>query len=50
MDLDISIKKTVELIRKHPLVPEEIKVYGLVIDFATGELTKVDTINEALTE
>ncbi len=42
MDLDISINKTVELIRKHPLVPEEIKVYGLVIDSLTGELTKVN--------
>ena len=42
MDLDISINKTVELIRKHPLVPEKIKVYGLVIDSVTGELTKIN--------
>lgn len=41
-DLEISINKTVELIRKHPLVPEEIKVYGLVIDSVTGELTKIN--------
>lgn len=41
-DLNISVKKTVELIRKHPLVPEEIKVYGLIIDSATGELTKIN--------
>lgn len=40
-DLDQSIKKSVELIRNHPLVPEEIRVYGLVIDSVTGELNKV---------
>ncbi len=41
-DLDISIKKSVELIRKHPLVPKEIMVYGLIIDSVTGELEKID--------
>ncbi|GLC81624.1 beta-class carbonic anhydrase [Lacrimispora brassicae] len=41
MDLDLSIKKSVELIRNHPFVPEEIMVYGLVIDSVTGELRKV---------
>nr|WP_330362143.1 carbonic anhydrase [Lacrimispora saccharolytica] len=40
-DLDLSIKKSVELIRSHPFVPEEIMVYGLVIDSVTGELRKV---------
>ncbi|MDW2800614.1 carbonic anhydrase [Clostridium boliviensis] len=39
-DLEQSIKKSVELIRCHPLVPEEIRVYGLVIDSVTGELSK----------
>lgn len=42
MDLDTSIKKSVELIRKHPLVPEDIQVYGLIIDSVTGELKLVD--------
>jgi carbonic anhydrase len=40
-DLDLSIKKSVELIRNHPFVPEEIMIYGLVIDSVTGELRKV---------
>lgn len=40
-DIDISVKKSVDMIRKHPLVPKEIKVYGLVIDSVTGELRKV---------
>lgn len=41
-DLDTSVKKSVELIRKHPLVPAEIMVYGLIIDSMTGELKKVE--------
>ena len=41
MDLDISVKKSVEMIRKNPLVPEEVMVYGLTIDSATGELKKI---------
>lgn len=40
-DLDLSIKSSVELIRNHPFVPEEIMIYGLVIDSVTGELRKV---------
>lgn len=40
-DLDASVKNTVELIRKHPLVPDDIKIFGLVIDSATGELTQI---------
>lgn len=41
MDIDMSIKRSVELVQKHPLVPEGILVYGLVIDSATGELRKI---------
>ena len=41
VDLDESIKKSVEIIRNHPLIPEEINVYGLVIDSVTGELNQV---------
>ncbi len=40
-DLDLSVKRSVELICNHPLVPEEIKVYGLVIDSVTGLLRRV---------
>ncbi|WP_283610669.1 beta-class carbonic anhydrase [Faecalispora anaeroviscerum] len=41
MDLDRSIQQSVEQIRRHPLVPKEIMVYGFIIDSVTGELTKV---------
>ncbi|HCT64028.1 MAG TPA: carbonate dehydratase [Lachnospiraceae bacterium] len=42
IDLDVSIKKSVEIIRKHPLVPESVMVYGLIIDSVTGELQRID--------
>lgn len=40
-DLDYSVVQYVELIRRHPLVPKEVVVHGLVIDSVTGELRKV---------
>jgi Carbonic anhydrase len=42
LDLDVSVKKSVEIIRKHPLVPESVMVYGLIIDSVTGELQRID--------
>ncbi len=41
LDLDVSIRESVEIIKKHPLVPEDVSVCGLIIDSETGELTKV---------
>ena len=36
-----SIKESVELIKKHPLVPKKIKVHGLIMDTETGNLEVV---------
>ena len=36
-----SIKESVELIKKHPLVPKKIKVHGLIMDPETGNLEVV---------
>lgn len=33
-----SVKDSVELVKKHPLVPKNIRVHGLVMDSSTGEL------------
>ncbi len=41
-ELDFSIQKTVELIKKHPLVPDDMQVYGLIMDSVTGELRKLE--------
>lgn len=41
MDLEVSIRKSVDMICSHPLVPKMVVVHGLIIDSVTGELTKV---------
>lgn len=41
IDQELSIQKSVELIRKHPLVPEDVMVYGFIIDSISGELKRV---------
>lgn len=33
-----SVRDSVEIVRKHPLMPKNIRVHGLVIDSSTGEL------------
>ena len=33
-----SVKESVDLIKKHPLIPKEIKVHGLIMDPKTGSL------------
>ncbi len=40
-DLDLSIKNSVDIIRNHPFITEDIKIHGLIINSETGELTKV---------
>lgn len=40
-DLERSVKASVNLIRKHPLVSKDVMVHGLVIDSRTGELTRI---------
>ena len=36
-----SVKKSVEIIRNHPLMPSNVSVHGLVIDPSTGQLDLV---------
>jgi carbonic anhydrase len=43
-----SVAQSVTLVRNHPLLPEGIKVHGLVIDPHTGGLTTVE-IQESVT-
>ncbi len=41
-DTEESVKKTVEIIRTHPLVPNDIIVRGFIIDSATGRLEEIN--------
>ncbi|HHV11768.1 MAG TPA: carbonic anhydrase [Clostridiales bacterium] len=36
-----SVKTTVGIIENHPLIPKDVKIYGLVIDPTTGKLESV---------
>ena len=40
-DTESSVRKTVDTIVHHPLIPQDITVRGFIIDSATGELTEV---------
>lgn len=43
-DTPTSVKKTVETIQSHPLVPKDVIVRGFIIDSETGELEEVEQI------
>lgn len=43
-----SVKDSVEVVRKHPLIPKNIRVHGLVIDSSTGELEVIVNGNKIM--
>lgn len=40
--VESSVTESVNFIKSHPLIPDDIKVFGFVMDSITGELTKVN--------
>ena len=40
--VESSVKDSVEMLRKHPLIPKDIKISGYVMDSVTGELKVVE--------
>lgn len=40
-DTEASVRKTVDNIIRHPLVPEDVVVRGFIIDSTTGELKEI---------
>lgn len=42
-DTEKTVKETVNVIRRHPLLPARVDVSGYIINSATGELIPVDT-------
>ena len=40
-DTEASVRRTVETIVSHPLIPRDITVRGFIIDSVTGELTEI---------
>ena len=41
-DVNTSVQETVELLKHHPLIPEDVQIGGFVMDSTTGELLVVD--------
>jgi len=39
---DDSVRESVNILKSHPLIPENIKVIGFIMDSTTGELRAVD--------
>ena len=44
-DTEATVSRTVECIRRHPLVPSDVVVGGFVIDSVTGRLSPLNTGN-----
>ena len=44
--VEVSVEKTVEMLRMHPLIPKDIHVSGYVMDSITGEMKAVDVCKE----
>ncbi len=38
-DIQSAIMSSVELLREHPLIPEDVVIHGFMIDSSTGKLT-----------
>lgn len=36
-----SVRETLSIIKKHPLIPKDVKLYGFIMDPTTGKLEKV---------
>lgn len=41
-DVKTSVQETVELLKHHPLIPEDVQIGGFVMDSTTGELLEVE--------
>lgn len=37
-DVEEAVRRSAELLRNHPLIPNDIQIYGFVMDSVTGEL------------
>lgn len=40
-DTEEAVRKSVALVRHHPLVPDDITVRGFIMDSVTGELMEI---------
>ena len=43
-NVETSVEETVDMIANHPFIPNDINIYGYVMDSVTGELNHIKTI------
>lgn len=36
--VELSVRNSVELLENHPLIPDDVRIYGYIMDSVTGEL------------
>lgn len=41
-DVEESVKESLDLLKRHPLIPKEIKIHGFVMDSRTGALQLIN--------
>lgn len=41
-DTEKAVQETVDLVRKHPLIPKDVVVKGYIMDSETGELKRIE--------
>lgn len=41
-ETDAAVLETVDLVKNHPLVPNDVVVKGYIMDSTTGELTPIE--------
>lgn len=41
-DTETSVRKSVDMVRSHPVMPPQVRVAGFIMDSETGKLTPVD--------
>ncbi len=40
--VEMSVRESVRTLREHPLIPDDVRIWGFIIDSVTGELTPVE--------
>lgn len=41
-NVDESVQKSVQLLQEHPLIPDDVNIYGFVMDSVTGKLQRLN--------
>ena len=40
--IERSVHESVKILKEHPLIPDDVRIWGFIIDSTTGKLTPVE--------